>query len=172
MKMPKSTQHVLQKRHLLKYTRSNRKANITSTQSQISAVIKGRQVAQKDTSVLFLQSQRLRKISLSFLHAFLSSAFLINSAYTTLLSKAHFCNLFLGKSIERWFSVAFLSVFLWRQSESPSPASVSFIIRPSSLVQGCGVSLHRRKFGCPPRTLLPQRTVCRWRGGLQFREDV
>src|SRR6218665_1211745 len=53
--------------------------------------------------------------------------------------------------------------------ETPSPASMSFAIRPSSsLVQGCEVRLNRRTFGCPPRTLLPQDhrgTTCRWRGG-------
>src|SRR6218665_1143099 len=40
--------------------------------------------------------------------------------------------------------------------ETPSPVSVSFTVRPSSLVHGCGVRLHRRNFGRPPRTLLPR----------------
>src|SRR6218665_1758420 len=59
----------------------------------------------------------------------------------------------LGK-IESWFPVAFLPVFFM---ETPSPASMSFPVRPSSsLVQVCGVGLYRRRFGHPPRTLLLQ----------------
>jgi|SRR6218665_106042 len=49
--------------------------------------------------------------------------------------------------------------------ETPSPASVSFTIRPSSAVQGYGVRLYGRKLGRPPCTLLPYPQVAWWAVG-------
>ena len=58
------------------------------------------------------------------------------------------CLVMVLERVERWFPVAFLPV------ETLSPALLSFTFRPSSsLIQGCGVRLYRRKFGRPPHTL-------------------
>jgi len=64
----------------------------------------------------------------------------------------HLISHILGNSREVVSHCLSSSVFM----ETPSPASVSFTIRPSSLVQGCGFCLYRRKLGHPPCTRLPQ----------------
>src|ERR1043165_8193324 len=64
-------------------------------------------------------------------------------------------------SIERWFPIAFLSVFLWRHH---LPASMSSIARPSDSLS-LGARISRRGLGRPPRTLFHRVTTRRWRGG-------
>src|SRR6218665_1507149 len=64
--------------------------------------------------------------------------------------------------VGRGFPVAFLPCFY---EDTTSSVGVFTIRLYSSLVQGCGVRLYRRKHGRPPRTQLPQGATCRWRGG-------